>query len=803
MKKIKEFWNRIKNFFKKGKPAAPAAETAEPGVKKKKKSWISTWPYWLRRSVWAVFLTGVLTCFFVFLAFFWFSFIYLDDEFDLSGVDTSLNYTSVVYAVKDGAYVEAETLHTSENRIWTDLENIPEDLQWAFIAIEDKRFYQHSGVDLIRTASAVLNFFNPSSSSTYGGSTITQQVIKNITGEDEQTVTRKIQEIRRAWYLEREYKKDQILEVYLNTIYLSQGCYGVETAAEVYFGKTVNELTLLECASLASITKLPTRYDPVQNPENNLERAHTVIDEMLKLGKITEEEANEAKAQELVLHVGESKENESGGTAINSYFVDQVISDVISALVNEKGYSQSYAHSLVYSGGIQIYSTMDLDIQSAIDKVYSSASNFPKITSPLNGEAPQSAMVIIDNSTGAVVGMAGGIGEKTTARGLNRATQSYLQPGSCMKPIGTYGPAIEYETKIDGVRVAPGMMLLDQGVRQINGNWWPKNYDEVTERLMTIQAGLDQSKNTIAVRVNNALGAKTAFNFLKNNLGVTTLIAGSGYDENDQAMALGGLTKGISVLQITAAYAAFPADGTYTKPYTFTKICDQNGRVILENRVESNTAMEKNTAAVINQMLQHAATYGTGSVANFGKTAICGKTGTTNDDKDRWFVGYTKYYTAGVWFGYDQPATVYYSGRNPAAMAWRSVMSEIHTGLAYQSFPAATGLVEYTLCTESGKLAGPSCGNTLVGQFFADSPPTATCDLCAATPPEEETPVDPQQPENPDDTVNPPAVDQPGGTDTPGGETKPGENTQPDEGGDQKPEEGDSGGTADSGGSTA
>ncbi len=764
MNKIKELWNKI--FGRKANAAEE--QTDLEGAEKPKKIGSKIW-WFVRKATWAVTLTLMLTGFFVVLAFGWFAFFYLDDEYDLSMVDSSLDYTSVVYALQDGEYVEAETLHSSENRKWADIENIPDQLRWAFIAIEDERFYEHSGVDVKRTMAAVLNFFNPSSSSTFGGSTITQQVIKNLTGDDEQTVTRKVQEIRRAWYLEREYTKDQILEVYLNTIYLSQGCYGVQTAAEVYFGKTLDELTLLECASIASITKYPSLYDPKLNPEKNEERAGYVIDKMLELGKITEEEAEAAKGGKIKLFKGEMKQDESGD--VNSYFVDQVILDAIEALVKEKGYSESYAYSLLYSGGIQIYSTMDLDVQKTIDNIYKDPGNFPKIKSKYD-ESPQSAMVVIDNETGAIVGMAGGVGEKTTALGLNRATQSYLQPGSCMKPIGTYAPAIEYEVEINGARVAPGLMVQDMGVRKnSSGNWWPKNYNGAgTEKYMSVQQAVARSTNTVAVRVNNALGARTAFNFLQNNLGVTTLVSGSGNDENDQAMALGGLTKGISVEEITAAYAAFPNDGTYIKPYTFTKICDQNGRVILENHIQSNTAMSKNTAAIMNQMLHHAANYGTGTVANFGSTAVAGKTGTTDDDKDRWFVGYTKYYTAGVWFGYDKPATVHWSGNNPAATTWKKVMSKLHTGLSYKSFASPSGLTSYTGCILSGKLAAEECagaeeGGTVSGLCFASNPPTEVCDLC----------VTPE--ENPSEGEVPP----PGGETTPGGQTTPpgGETTTP------------------------
>ncbi len=746
MEKLKALFNKIGSFFK---------HLFKKDPNKEKKKWFSGWPWWLKKTVWGVFLTGVLTVVFVMAAFGWYAFIYLDDEFDLSMVDSSLNYTSVVYGVKDGAFVEAETLHTSENRIWADIETIPKNLQDAFVAIEDQRFYQHSGVDIKRTLHAVLNFLNPGSDSSFGGSTITQQVIKNLSGDDEQTVARKVQEIRRAWYLEREYKKDQILEVYLNTIYLSQGCYGVQTAAEVYFNKSLNELSILECASIASITKLPTYYDPIQNPENNLKRAKDVVNKMVELGFITKEEGEAAKAQTLQLHVGEG-DDEASSAEINSYFVDRVILDVIDALVNDKGYSEAYARTLVYGGGIQIYSTMDLDIQSAVDAVYTDPSKFPKITSPKYGEAPQSAMVIIDNATGAVVGMAGGIGPKTVARGLNRATQSYLQPGSCMKPIGTYAPAIEYQVEIDGVRVAPGMLLLDKGVRQDSkGNWWPKNYNVVTEKMMSVQAAVNQSTNTVAVRVNEALGVKSAFNFLKNNLAVSTMVPGVSNDENSQALALGGLTKGISVLEITAAYSTFPNGGTYTKPYTFTKICDQNGRVILENRVESHTAMEKNTADLMTQMLEQAANVGTGTSANFRSMPMGGKTGTTDDDKDRWFVGFTGYYTAGVWFGYDKPDTVYYGGANPAAVAWKNVMSSVHQGLPKKDFDDPTGLAVVAVCAETGKLLNEKCPAKIEGLFFAESKPTATCDYCGVPGVDPNVPLVPETPDKPDTPANP------------------------------------------------
>lgn len=776
MKTLKKLYNKIKAFF-------------ANCFKKKEKKPLPRWRRWLNKGLKAAFLTCLLTGIICGLVFAWWAFIYLDDEFDLSQVDNSLNYTSVVYAKKDGAYVEAEVLHASENRKWASIEDIPEDLQHAFVAIEDERFYKHNGVDLKRTFAAVLNFVNPSSNDTFGGSTITQQVIKNLSGDDEQTVSRKVQEIRRAWYVEREYKKDQILEVYLNTIYLSRSCYGVQTAAEYYFSKDLSELSLLECASIAAITNLPSYYDPVSNPENNMKRANLVLDKMLEWEYITKAEYDAAKKEKLQLNMnGKGKEVDS--SEINSYFVDQVIEDVVEALVEEKGYTEAYANSLVYAGGIQIYSTMDVDVQKEIDKVYTKTSNFPKITSKYKEnkktvtQTPQSAMVIIDNKTGAVVGMAGGIGEKTTARGLNRATQSYLQPGSCMKPIGTYGPAIEYGAQIDGVKVAPGLLVLDKGI-MMSGKLWPKNYDVVTEKMMSVQTAINKSTNTVAVRVNQAVGASNSFNFLKNNLGVTTLIPGGNNDENASAMALGGLTKGISVLEITAAYAAFPNEGTYIKPYTFTKVCDQNGKVILEKRVESNVAMKESTARLMNDMLATACRVGTGSVARFGSTEVAGKTGTTNDDKDRWFVGYTDYYTAAVWFGYDHPATVFYGGQNPSAVTFKKVMQEIHKGLPYKSFAEPPALVSAEVCEETGLLPNEKCEKKVSGSYMPDSLPTKVCDKCGVADPNDPNakPADPKP--NGGTTENKPKPDG-GATTEPkpddGGTTDPDPNPNPDGG---------------------
>ena len=747
-------------------------------IKQKKEGKVKKWwrglPFVLRKSIIAVCLTAVLTTFFVGVTFLWYAFIYLDDTFDLA--DASLDYTTVVYGVDaDNNTVEIEDLHKNENRIWVDLDQMPENLKWALIAIEDKRFYEHNGVDIRRTLMAVLNFFNPSSTSSFGGSTITQQLIKNLTGDDSHTITRKIQEMRRAWYLEREYTKDQILETYLNTIYLSQGCYGVQTAANVYFGKDVSELDLAECATIIAITKLPSRYDPYVNMEENKKRASIILDEMVDLEKITEEEAEAAKAQEIVLN--KDKVEQSTNSGVQSYFVDQVIQDVIDDLIEEKGYNKTYATNLVYSGGLQIYSTMNLDIQQKMDSVYQDPDNFPKLKGDVQ---PQSAMAIIDNSTGAVVALAGGIGEKTTNRGLNLATQAYRQPGSAMKPIGTYAPAFEYSVKVEGKTISPGTTVMDSYL--IPDERYPKNYDYISNKPMTIQTAIARSTNTVASKVCASLGPKRALSFLRDNLGITSLVTSdmnsTTNDENVGAMALGGLVKGISVLEITAAYSAFPNEGTYTKPYTYTKVVDQNGRVILEKKVTSKSAMSKETAQMMNMLLQYAVTNGTGSPANFGTTAIAGKTGTTNDDKDRWFVGYTEYYTAAVWYGYEMPKTIVYSGVNPAARAWKNVMSKVHQGLSYKSFSVPRSLVTVEYCVESGMLATDNCPEKATGQFYSSSVPTEPCTLHPAS---EQTTTQPDTTTQPNTTtMQPDTTTKPDNT-----TTKPDDSTKPD---DEKPD---------------
>ncbi len=719
-------------FFKKKQPK----ETdIDPQVSKKRRRtrqglWMRI-PMPLRKAIISVVVVVGLVGVFSLSAFAWYTFEYLDPTMDLGNIDSSLDYTTVVYA-KDssGNYKEIEHLYQDENRIWVDLEDIPENLKWAFIAIEDERFYKHNGVDWIRTSGAVVSM--ATGGKTFGGSTITQQLIKNLTGDDDVKISRKIQEIRRALYLEKEYNKGQILEAYLNTIYFAEGCNGVQTAANTYFGKDVKDLTLAECASIAAITNLPSKYNPYiseKTKQNNKERQETIINKMAELNKITKEEAESAKKETLAFKRGTTQSTDSK----QSYFVEKTVDQVIDDLVKEKGYSYAYASSMVYSGGLSIYCTMEPEVQTILDNAYSKTSTFTsyELAKNKDGEVPQSSMVILNNSTGAVAALVGGRGEKTINRGLNRATNTYRQPGSTMKPIGTYAPAFEYKVKIDGQTISPGTLVLDSHVR----DGWPVNYDVVTEKLMSIQNAVSNSTNTIAVKVNMALGANRAYKFLTENLHVTSMKPGADNDENSSSTALGGMHTGISVLEITAAYETFPNGGIYTEPYYYTKVVDSSGKILLEKTPQTSVAMSESTAAMINLLLKNAVAAGTGSPANFGTTQIAGKTGTTSDSKDRWFVGYTNYYTAAVWYGYDTPTRISYSGINPAVKAWKTVMSQVHKELEYKSLKVPNNLTACEVCSESGLLPTEECkkAQTVVsGQFLAGAVPKETCTIHVA-----------------------------------------------------------------------
>lgn len=594
-----------------------------------------------------------------------FGVINITNNIDMTG--DSLIFTSFIY-YKDAAGndVVYEPISGSQNRKKVELNQMPIYLQQAVIAIEDERFYEHIGVDFKSTSKAVFDyvFRRPGGR---GASTLTQQVIKNVTGNSQVKVSRKATEIVQALAIERKYSKDEILELYLNTMYLSEGCYGVGAAAEFYFGKKVEDLDLAECALLAGITQYPSKYDPMLNEEASLEKRNLVLAQMLKLGYISDAQHNAAASSDIKLNP-----NSSSNTSRQSYFTDQVVVDVLDALQNKLGMSEKEANNMLYSGGLKIYGTLDVNVQNAMTTVFKDNSNFPSVKA--GATLPQAAMVVIDPYTGAVKGIVGGRGEKTAALILNRATGAYRQPGSSIKPIAAYAPGVELGL------ISPTTTYEDKLV-QI-GSWAPKNWYSGYRGEVTIRYALEQSINTIAVQVMQNVGVDYCYKFLKDKLHFNSLTEA----DKSLSLALGGVDVGVTVLEMTAGYASFANDGVYTEPYTFTKIVDNKGKVVYQTVPEASEAMKKSTAKAMNSMLRTTVTSGLASSANFSSNYdICGKTGTTDDSKDRWFMGYTPYYAGGVWFGYDQPATLNFSG-NPALNLWKKVMTEIHKGLPSKRF---------------------------------------------------------------------------------------------------------------------
>lgn len=678
-----------------------------------------------------IFLTVILAALFIgvigagIVAGALFGYMETVEPIDISNM--KLNLTSFVYGTTpEGETVEIERLFDEENRIWVDIKDIPVDLQNAFIAIEDERFYSHHGFDIKRTFGASVSYiYNKivgSNEKTYGGSTLTQQLIKNLTGEDDYALERKIQELYRAYRLEKELSKEEILEYYLNTIFLSEQCNGVSSAANTYFGKSVSELTLAECASIAGITQSPTALNPYLHPEAHKQKQETVLGKMLELKMITQSQYDDAIAEELNFMPPRSEVE----VTYQSYYVDAAIDQVLSDLMEKYGYTKDRASRVLYNGGLKIYLAQDMEIQEKMDAVYSDESAFPKGKGDVQ---PESAMVIMDPYTGQVKALCGGRGDKEGNRTLNRATQSLRQPGSTIKPIAVYGPAIEYGL------ITTSTTIKDAPVTY-NG-WSPKNVDNTFKGNVSVRTALANSRNVPAVKVCRYLGVDNVFKYLTERMHISTLVDyeernGQAFSDKDLApLALGGLTDGVSVLELTAAYCTFANDGFYNKPMLYTKVLDANGDVILEGTPTHEIAMSEKTAYDMISLLKDVVSYGSGKMANFSGMEIAGKTGTTGTTSsyDRWFVGLTPYYVGAVWFGYDQPKTLSGFSSNPAALTWRKVMMSVHEDLDYKDFEKPGSEVSVMICQESGQRANPDCTHVVSMTYAANSIPKKRCEL--------------------------------------------------------------------------
>ena len=619
-----------------------------------------------------------------------------------------LNLTTVVYFKNDmGAWEEYDRLHGDENRIWVDIENIPQKLIDAFIAIEDQRFYEHGGVDWKRTISAFVNYlpFVNIYDSNQGGSTITQQLIKNITSDKDKSVSRKLREILRARYIEKHLTKKEILEAYLNTISLGSSICGVQVAANYYFNKDVAQLSLTECASLAAITKNPSKYNPDTKPENNAKRRKAVLDKMLELDMIGFEEYFKAVESDVIINKAQQSDFE---LPINNYYIDALISDVSADLAAENGITEDSAARLLYNGGYRIYSTVNPGIQEEMESVYNNTDKFFPIKSRKDKEVTvQSAMTVVDYE-GNIKGIVGGVGEKTVNRGLNRALESPRQPGSTMKPLGVYALAIDR-----GI-VSYSSVVEDKPVPRYygSGKAGPREWYGYYEGRITVRRAIAHSANTIPVQLIGKIGYEDAYSFLKYDLNLSYLTE---VDMNPASLAIGGCQYGITTTQSAAAYSIFGNHGIYNKPKTYYKVVNANGDIIL-SREEGRRVLKPEAADIMNKLLQ-GVVYdegGTGrAAAGYSNMRAYAKTGTSSEANDSWFVGGSPYYLASVWCGFDQPENM--KNTSLASNVWRTVMSAIHKNLPRKDFEMSSTITTAVFCKNTGFRAGAGCDDTEIG----------------------------------------------------------------------------------------
>ncbi len=725
----------------------------------------------------------------------------IDTSPDISNIDVSPTGFSTFIYNSEGKQT-AKLVAADSNRIPVTMDQIPSNLAHAFVAIEDERFYNHNGIDIQGIFRAAVTGIKNKFHFSQGASTITQQLLKNnvFTGWTDESpverVKRKIQEQYLALELEKVMSKDKILENYMNTINLGQNTLGVQAASHRYFNKNVYELTLSECAVIAGITQNPSKYNPISHPDKNAERREKVLSHMLEQGYISQAEYNEAINDDVYSRI-QSTNEKTTDTNINSYF-DDAVTDAVYEDLLAAGYNDTQAYTLLYSGGLSIYSTQDPNIQAICDEVFSNEENYPssvkwQLTYTLsvtkaNGETenhstemyrqyfkqfnsrfnmlydsqdeayaaieeyqnavlgegdeilaesitltpqPQISLTIEDQSTGYIVAMIGGRGAKEASRTLNRATSTVRQPGSTFKVLSTYAPGI------DSAGLTLATVFNDAPFNYVDGrpvsNWYSTGYRGIN----TVRTAIKDSMNIIAVKALTQITPQLGYDYL-NNFGFTTLesakeVNGQIFSDIQQSLALGGITNGVTNLELNAAYAAIANNGTYIKPKLYTKVVDHDGNVILDNTApEAHQVIQETTAYLLTDAMIDVVTSGTGGSVNFGGMPIAGKTGTTSDYNDVWFSGYTPYYTATTWAGYDNNTKLSSTAeKNLAKTLWRAVMSRIHEELPSKSFNVPSGIVTATVCSRSGKLpiAG-LCDATLITEHFAEGTvPETTCDV--------------------------------------------------------------------------
>lgn len=648
------------------------------------------------------------------------------DKYAITKQDLIINYSNSTVVDQDGDVIA--TLSAEENRKILKKSEMGDYLPKAFVSIEDERFYKHHGVDIKRTGAAVVTFLFNKGESSFGGSTITQQLVKNITNEKEDSGTagaiRKIKEMIRAYQVENILSKDQILELYMNIIFLGGNVYGVGMASEYYFSKEASQLSVAQSAFVAGVTHSPNSYKPFAEEPNTDKinnRTKVVLKKMNELGNITDEEYK--KAIEEVEKGLKFKKGKIDQTSYSSH-TEALVNQIINQLVTEKGMDKEYAKTYLYGGGFTIYSTEKASIQNALEKEYAKSKYQVKSRITKDEETgkyvtAQSAMVIIEHKNGYVLGSVGNLGEKGAFE-LNRATQSKRQPGSAIKPIGVYGPALE-----EGIITASSVY---DDVPISYGKWSPGNAYGGYKGLSNMRQAIRISQNTIAVQVLEDLTASKAIQYME-EMGITSLNSTS---DNNLSLALGGISEGITPLQMAGAYATIANDGEYITPTFYIKINNSEGKTILESSQEKERVFSKQNAYILKELLtEPTKAGGTATICKISGMETAAKTGTTNSKKDKWLCGFTPYYTAATWYGYDQPERVY--NDTYASVIWKNVMTSIHKGLDDKNFKKPNGIVKASVCKDSGLLATDNCkkdqrGNRVYTEYFVKgTTPNKSC----------------------------------------------------------------------------
>ncbi|HEX3038831.1 MAG TPA: transglycosylase domain-containing protein [Caproiciproducens sp.] len=631
-----------------------------------------------------------------------------------------LNYTSFIYVNgpndDSSKPVQYQSLYSTENRVWVDYDKIPNAMKEAIVAIEDKRYWEHQGVDWRRTFGAVTKLFSGGSS--YGGSTITQQLIKNVTGDNDVSLTRKVKEIFRAINLEKKYSKEEILAAYLNVVNFGSGCNGVQSAANLYFNKNIQDCDIAECAAIAGITQNPSKYSPMVHPELNKERQQTVLNEMHDQGKITDAEFKAAMAEsENMKFAAKKAESSTNSAPVWNWYVDTLFEDVKTGLMLQYSCSSDKAVDMIYHDGLKIYAAMDTDMQKYAEQTLESDTVFG------SNKKLQAGYLAMDYS-GRVLATVGSKGVKKSNRLFSLATDSKRQPGSTIKPLAIYSQAIEtgkynYSTIVDDSPL-PNWFS--------NGSAGPNDADRKFLGKMPMCEALERSRNAASAHIVEVITPNLSFTFLKEKLSCTSLLPA---DNNRAPMAVGGLSEGITVREMTAGYQMFANGGKYYKPYTFYHVDDHDGNVILDNRKLAFTqAISSSTSSIMHRMLNTVITgaHGTGRSAAISGWEVFGKTGTTNDDKDSWFVGGTPYAVAGIWTGYLTPATLTIKDQSYAKAVWKTVMTKYLENKPKTKFSYDPEVVSASFCRVTGLLANSAADKDTQTGWYNKNKLPSVCD---------------------------------------------------------------------------